>query len=891
MAFKAGQRWFSEAEPELGLGTITNVEAKLVTVFYEASELQRQYLSKNAPLRRYIIENEAIGYTKNGVEFTVKEKEERNGLYFYLTTENDIVCEIDLKNEIELTGPLDRYFARHPSTLKQYLLRYKTLLNIRKYQTLKPKGFLSSKVDLLHHQVSILDKLSNKQFIRCMLCDEVGLGKTIEAALLLKQLQLEGRISSALILVPENLVNQWVIELMTKFNLHMPPISHNDSLDINTNIDETSYAIVSMSKFNQDEEFKQKLMQRDWELIIMDEAHQVVHDESSKLYSDLKSIAHRSQHLILLTATPELLGPKKQFLQLQLISPEKYHDFDDYQKEHDSFKELLPKINEFCSRSDFNKNMLYDFFDKGMVDSLQTKEEAVSALINSYGIGKYYFRNTRENLLSQGMNYPKRLLKTYEIDDEGPKTFSQKIIDIHKNNNGKILVLINDESVLLKLKNELLNQHNLQVAYFHSQQSLVERERQVVFFASDEGASVCLCSDIGSEGRNFAFSEHLIFIDLPLLPDRLEQRIGRLDRIGQKNDIHIHVIYKKESQTHFLLEWYKRVLDSFNIAPKGATIFYTKYRQFIKEHIEALNFNDFEEKLDLMAREYREFKNGLSQSQNFLVDLNSFNLEQSKKSIQVLNDYSHDSPVKDYIEEMCDTLFINIEDHTETVFHMAPSENMLIDKLPGLSEVGKTFTINREESIKRPDYDLISFEHPILQEVLDYFKTTSEGNLALCQSGSIADPLIIEFILNLEVNGSANDAFHHYLPLTPLRVALDSSKKDVTKKYPKNKVDSTVIEATHEIKENLLNFPKDAMKELYQAAYKASELKANSYKEKALLTFTHEMKLKKEGLLMLGKNLKESTLEDLEKYTQHGIQALKNASLNLDSIRIIYKSN
>ena len=77
---------------------------------------------------------------------------------------------------------------------------------------------------------------------------------------------------------------------------------------------------------------------------------------------------------------------------------------------------------------------------------------------------------------------------------------------------------------------------------FHEGLSLVNRDRSAAYFADEEeGAQILICSEIGSEGRNFQFAHHLILFDLPLNPDLLEQRIGRLDRIGQKHTIQIHI--------------------------------------------------------------------------------------------------------------------------------------------------------------------------------------------------------------------------------------------------------------------------------------------------------------------------------------------------------------
>ena len=103
----------------------------------------------------------------------------------------------------------------------------------------------------------------------------------------------------------------------------------------------------------------------------------------------------------------------------------------------------------------------------------------------------------------------------------------------------------------------------LHVPVFHEHMNLVARDRAAAFFANqDEGSQVLVCSEIGSEGRNFQFAHHLILFDLPLNPDLLEQRIGRLDRIGQTETIQIHVPYIEHTAQAVMFHWYHQGLNA-----------------------------------------------------------------------------------------------------------------------------------------------------------------------------------------------------------------------------------------------------------------------------------------------------------------------------------------
>lgn len=111
----------------------------------------------------------------------------------------------------------------------------------------------------------------------------------------------------------------------------------------------------------------------------------------------------------------------------------------------------------------------------------------------------------------------------------------------------KVLVICAKATTALQLEQVLREREGIRAAVFHEGMSIIERDRAAARFSEeDSGAQVMLCSEIGSEGRNFQFASNTVMFDLPFNPDLLEQRIGRLDRIGQAHDIQIHVRTRKK---------------------------------------------------------------------------------------------------------------------------------------------------------------------------------------------------------------------------------------------------------------------------------------------------------------------------------------------------------
>ncbi|EOG7212432.1 helicase-related protein, partial [Enterobacter hormaechei] len=135
----------------------------------------------------------------------------------------------------------------------------------------------------------------------------------------------------------------------------------------------------------------------------------------------------------------------------------------------------------------------------------------------------------------------------------------------------KVLVICAKAATALQLEQVLREREGIRAAVFHEGMSIIERDRAAAWFAEeDTGAQVLLCSEIGSEGRNFQFASHMVMFDLPFNPDLLEQRIGRLDRIGQAHDIQIHVPYLEKTAQSVLVRWYHEGLDAFeHTCPTG----------------------------------------------------------------------------------------------------------------------------------------------------------------------------------------------------------------------------------------------------------------------------------------------------------------------------------
>ena len=216
--FQIGQRWISEMEPELGLGVITEIERQTVRICFPAADCERNYAIGSAPIRRVRFSPGDTVKAKSGTSFIVERIEEKEGRRVYFG-EGMALPENNLFDALNFSTPKDRLLSGFLDDNRDFDLRYRTLQFYSRMRQSPVRGFIGGRISLIPHQLYVAAETARRALLRVLLSDEVGLGKTIEACLILHRLLLSGRIGRVLLLVPESLVHQWFVELLRKFNL------------------------------------------------------------------------------------------------------------------------------------------------------------------------------------------------------------------------------------------------------------------------------------------------------------------------------------------------------------------------------------------------------------------------------------------------------------------------------------------------------------------------------------------------------------------------------------------------------------------------------------------------------------------------------------------------
>ena len=221
--YTPGQRWVSDSESELGLGTLLSQDDRLLVMLFPASGETRHYALRNAPLTRVRFSpGDSISHHE-GWLLTVSDVREENGLLIYSGLRDDGSAaefqETMLDNFIQFRLASDRLFASQIDPLPWFSLRYESLRHYCRIQQSPLLGLAGVRTQPIEHQLHIAKDVADRIAPRVLLADEVGLGKTIEAGLIIhRQLQM-GRVRRVLIVVPENLQHQWLVEMRRRFNL------------------------------------------------------------------------------------------------------------------------------------------------------------------------------------------------------------------------------------------------------------------------------------------------------------------------------------------------------------------------------------------------------------------------------------------------------------------------------------------------------------------------------------------------------------------------------------------------------------------------------------------------------------------------------------------------
>ncbi len=347
----------------------------------------------------------------------------------------------------------------------------------------------------------------------------------------------------------------------------------------------------------------------------------------------------------------------------------------------------------------------------------------------------------------------------------------------------KVLVICAHAETALDLEDALRLRSGISATVFHEGMSILERDRAAAYFADEEfGAQVLICSEIGSEGRNFQFAHHLVLFDLPAHPDLLEQRIDRLDRIGQRHTIQLHVPHLENSAQQRLFQWYHQALNAFlNTCPTGNAL----QHEFGPRLLPLLDGGE-DKAWDALLAEGRARREALEaelhSGRDRLLELNSGGAGEGEALVEAIEEQDDDFALPIYMERLFDAYGIHSEDHSENALILKPSEKMLDAGFPLGDDEGVTITYDRAQALAREDMQFLTWEHPMVQGGMDLVLSGSMGNtsVALIKNKALKPgTVLLELLFVSEAVAPRALQLGRWLPPQALRCLLDANGNDL----------------------------------------------------------------------------------------------------------------
>ena len=950
--FVSGQRWISDTETEQGLGTVLTLDIRMVTLLFPATGETRLYSKSNCPLTRVQFNPGDKVESHEGWTMTVTEVIEDRGLLTYIGRLSDgtpkELTEAQLGNFIRFNKPQDRLLAGQIDQNSNFSLRYKTLQYNHGLRKSSMRGLVGPRASLIPHQLHIAKEVSQRHAPRVMLADEVGMGKTIEAGLILHQQLITGRASRVLILVPETLVHQWLVEMLRRFNLRFSLFDEERCRHADGDNPFTTEQLIlcSLDFFCNNEERRQQALEADYDLLIVDEAHHLVwsEDEPSVEYQCVEQLSSHIPGLLLLTATPEQMGPESHFARLRLLDSNRFHNLESFQEEESRYEPVAEAVQELLDNDQLPpvacEHLLGFLGDdcQPLIDSINhgdqeakdnARDHLLHRLLDRHGTGRVLFRNTRNAVggfpgrVVQG--YPQQMPELYEIALEEEDNYRHSIypelayqaqinvddmdpwwkvdprtdwlINLLKLlKKDKVLVICANANTALDLENALRILSGIPAAVFHENMSIVERDRAAAWFADEEyGAQVLVCSEIGSEGRNFQFAHHLVLFDLPEHPDLLEQRIGRLDRIGQTETIKIHVPYISGTGQEALFHWYDEGLNAFaDTCPAGSTV-----KQQLGDKLQPMLEPDFELSHEAMqplleeaSRLNQEQLDHLHNGRDRLLELNSRGLKSSEDMINDIEEQEQPRQLKRFMEKLFEGFGVEAEDHSKHCLVVRPGSHM-ITSFPGLPADGTTVTFDREMALSREDMQFLTWEHPMVSEGMDMVLTSELGNtsVALLKNKALKPgTMLLEAIYVVETSGEKSLQLDRYLPATPIRCLIDPAMNNLAEKVAFDTLNAQLQPLKKGVAKKLAKAQREPILKLLDKAESYAKESVQPIVSTActnLLTDVTEEIKRLAALKAVNPNVRDEEIEHLKTQAALGHQCLQKAMLRLDAIRLM----
>jgi ATP-dependent helicase HepA len=605
----------------------------------------------------------------------------------------------------------------------------------------------------------------------------------------------------------------------------------------------------------------------------------------------VRGLAETTEGLLLLTATPQQLGPEGHFARLKLLDPDRYSDLQQYQEESQHYEDVADVVESLAAGGAVDDSLMAIVagrprLERRVADFVEgmpgAREGLIGYLLDGFGVGRVMFRNTRAKL----GGFPLREPRIVAVEEK-LKWLIELLVRLGEE---KVLVIAKTRELAELVLEDLRFETGVVGALFHEDLTLLQRDRNAAFFAEQEGAQVLVCSEIGSEGRNFQFARHLVLYDLPEDVDLLEQRIGRLDRIGQKGTIQVHVPYLVGSEDEIRMRWLEDGLDAFRASPAGAAEI---QRELLVDLEEAFDEPDLlgsllEKTLCCRKRVSERLARGLDR----LLERSSHRPAKSGWLVDQIREWDESAGFEDFLLRLFEFSGLHIEELGKRRYFLLPG-NLKSDAFPALPPDGMTVTLDRQRALEREQEAFLTWDHPMVRGALDLMLGSEAGNATFGVWDSAGEKtILLESWVVVECVAPARLHVERFLPQMPLRILVDHKGVDHSEnrafaKPILRKGDPASLVKNEAVKRKFLP-------EMLGHTRLVGGVKSQAVVEEALGLMRAEMSAeiaRLRNLAEVNDHIKPEEIAALEAREAELVSAITHARVRVDAVRLIWKAS
>ena len=516
MSWSVGDLALHRINLDLGPGRVEKVEGRHVTLLFRRSGEHLTFNAGDTALEPFrFVAGAAARLDPDDEAVTVAESlaDQR----FRLADGREVAA-ARLWPADQRPGPLERLALKDVDPGGHFVNRLDALELERVRQAGGLGSFLGGRIELFPHQLHVAERAAATDPVRWLLADEVGLGKTIEACLVLARLLRSGRAERALVIAPSTLTVQWLGELWRKFHQVFVLLDAERRADVTRELgkgfnpfEAHTRMVVALEDLVKEPALARKAAEARLDVLVVDEAHRLERRRGhpgSPAYRAVAPIAAAARHALLLSATPLEADLHGFFRLLELLRPEAYGSEDEFVAALEAGRPLPP-----CTSATRRVDM-------GGIPPRVPQPVDLDATPPRSGLTGQDEADARDPRVVW-------LAAAARTWVRGGKA------------EGKALVFVHDRETLQSLKTRLEVATGRRVAIFHEDLATDRRDLEVAEFRRPEGPTLLISTECGGEGRNFEFCRRLVLFDLPRDPAQVEQRIGRLDRVTRRRPIEI----------------------------------------------------------------------------------------------------------------------------------------------------------------------------------------------------------------------------------------------------------------------------------------------------------------------------------------------------------------